>query len=163
MLSRLRALVRSAPVAIALATLTLFALLSAWDAWRRLELKGYDLLMVMSAPGRSALPITLVGIDEPSFAEISKQWPWPRRMHAELLEQLNRAGAMVVAFDILLHEASNPEDDRLFAEAISKAGNVVLTADMAFHQKSLRESWIHFSPRKILVREQVWVSPWHEG
>ena len=112
----------------------LFSLLSAWDGWRRLELKGYDLLLLSSAPGGSSLPITIVGIDEPSFAQIGKQWPWPRRLHAELLEQLNRAGAIVVAFDILLAEESNAEDDRLFAEAIGKAGNVVLAADMVFQE-----------------------------
>ena len=132
--NRFRSALRSAPVAIALATLILFSLLSAWDGWRRLELKGYDLLLVSSAPGGSSLPITIVGIDEPSFAQIGKQWPWPRRMHGELLEQLNRAGAIVVAFDIVLAEASNAEDDRLFAEAIGKAGNVVLAADMVYQE-----------------------------
>ena len=70
MLTRLRTLLRSAPVAVATATLLLLGTLSAWDGWRRLELKGYDLLMVTSAPGRSSLPITIVGIDEPSFTQI---------------------------------------------------------------------------------------------
>lgn len=146
MLSRLRVLLGSAPVAIALATLTLFALLSAWDGWRLIEAKGFDLLTVASAPGRSALPITIVGIDEPSFAEIGRQWPWPRRMHGELLEQLNRAGAIVVAFDVLLAEKSNEEDDRLFAEAIAKAGNVVLTADAAYQESQHARQWMRVDP-----------------
>ena len=146
MLNRLRTLLRSAPVAVSLATLLLFASLSAWDGWRRLELKGYDLLMVTSAPGRSTLPITIVGIDESSFAQIGKQWPWPRRMHGELLEQLNRAGAMVVAFDILLSEPSNEEDDRLFATAISQAGNVVLTADLAYQESQYVRQWLRVEP-----------------
>ena len=134
MLPRLHPILRSAPVIVAVLTLSLFAVLSALDGWRRLELKGYDLLMATSAPGKSSLPITIVGIDEPSFAQIGKQWPWPRRMHGELLEQLNRAGALVVAFDILLSEPSNDEDDRLFAGAIAKAGNVVLTADLVYQE-----------------------------
>ena len=131
-MTRIRALVKSAPVAIALATFLGFALLSASDAWRRLEYLGYDLLLASSAPGQSSLPITIVRIDEPSFAQIGKQWPWPRRMHGELLEQLNRAGALVVAFDMVLSEPSNPEDDGLFADQIRKAGNVVLAADMVY-------------------------------
>jgi len=146
MLNRLRTLLRSAPVAVSIAALLLFAALSASDGWRRLELKGYDLLMVMSAPGRSALPITIIGIDEPSFAQIEKQWPWPRRMHGELLEQLNRAGAIVVAFDILLSEPSNEEDDRLFAQAIAKAGNVVLTADRVYQETQYVRQWLRVEP-----------------
>ncbi|MEO8102839.1 MAG: adenylate/guanylate cyclase domain-containing protein [Betaproteobacteria bacterium] len=146
MLKHLRPFLRSAPVVVAIITLLLFAALSAWDGWRRLELKGYDLLMVASAPGRSSLPITIVGIDEPSFAQIEKQWPWPRRMHGELLEQLNRAGAIVVAFDVLLSEPSNEEDDRLFAQAIAKAGNVVLTADRVYQETQYVRQWLRVEP-----------------
>ena len=143
MLNRLRTFSRSAPVVVSILTLSLFAALSAWDVWRRLELKGYDLLMVTSAPGKSALPITIVGIDEPSFAQIKQQWPWPRRMHGELLEQLNRAGALVVAFDVLLSEPSNEEDDKLFASAIAKAVGDVKGGPLAytmsgFHSRAIR-------------------------
>ncbi len=134
MLSRLGTIVRAAPFAVAAATLLLLAALSAWDEWRRIELKGYDLLMVLSAPGNSKLPITIVGIDESSLGVIGRQWPWPRRMHGELLAQLNRAGAAVVAFDILFSEPSNQEDDQLFAAAIKQADNVVLTADVVYQE-----------------------------
>ena len=146
MLNRLCALLHSAPVVVSIVTLLLFASLSAWDGWRRLELKGYDLLMVTSAPGKSTLPITIIGIDEPSLAQIGKQWPWPRRMHGELLEQLNRAGALVVAFDLLLSEPSNEEDDKLFAAAIAKAGNVVLTADLVYQETQHVRQWLRVEP-----------------
>src|SRR6185369_2644358 len=96
--NRLTTFFRSAPVAVPLVVLLVFAVLSAWNGWRLLELKGYDLLLTLHAPGKSNLPITIIGIDEPSFAQVGKQWPWPRRLHADLLEQLNRSGAMVVAF-----------------------------------------------------------------
>ncbi len=146
MINQLRTLLRSAPVVVSILTLSLFAALSAWDGWRRLELKGYDLLMVTSAPDKSALPITIIGIDEPSFAQIKKQWPWPRRMHGELLDQLNRAGALVVAFDILLSEPSTEEDDKLFADAIFKAGNVVLTADLVYQENQYASQWLRVEP-----------------
>ena len=38
--------------------------------------------------------IVVVGIDAPSIAQI-EVWPWPRRLHAELLRQLERAAASV--------------------------------------------------------------------
>ncbi|MEP7154941.1 MAG: adenylate/guanylate cyclase domain-containing protein [Betaproteobacteria bacterium] len=146
MLNRLRIFLRSAPAVVAVITLLMFTLLSTWDVWRRMEYKGYDLLMVFSAPGRSTLPITIVGIDEPSFAQIGKQWPWPRRMHGELLEQLNRAGALVVGFDVLLSEPSNDEDDTLLANAIRKAGNVVLTADLVYQETQYVRQWLRVEP-----------------
>ena len=134
MLTRFRIAIRSAPIAVAIATLLLFAALSAWDGWRLLELKGYDLLMAANAPGRSTLPITIIGIDEPSIAQIGKRLPWPRSLHAELIDQLVRSGAMVVAFDVGFSESTTDEDDQRLAQAIAKAGNVVLTAHMDYHE-----------------------------
>jgi CHASE2 domain-containing sensor protein len=73
-----------------------------------LELKGLDLLFLI----RGSLPpppeIVIVAIDEPSLAEISKQWPWPRSIHAHLIEQLKKAGARVIGFDILIYGALPP-------------------------------------------------------
>ncbi len=152
MLKRLRAFLRSAPIIVGMATLLLFAALSAWDGWRLLEFKGYDLLMANTAPGRSALPITIVGIDEPSFAQIGKQFPWPRRIHADLLDQLNRAGAMVVAFDLIFSEPQNDEDDGRFAEAIAKYGNVVLSAHMAIQETQYARQWTRVEPLPIFKR-----------
>ncbi len=146
MLNSLFAFIRSAAVVVAFVTIASLAALSGWDAWRRVELQGYDLLMRATAPGKSSLPITIVGIDEPSFVQIGKPWPWPRRMHAELLDQLNRAGAIVVAFDILLSEPSNADDDRLFAEAIARAGNVVLTADNVYQENKYVRQQIRVEP-----------------
>ena len=146
MLTRLHPLLRSAPVAVAIATLALFAVLSASDGWRLLELKGYDLLMATSAPGRSSLPITIVGIDEPSIAEIGKRLPWPRRLHGELIEQLSRSGAMLIAFDVGFSESTSDEDDQLFAKAIAKAGNVVLTAHMSRQETQYVRQWSRVEP-----------------
>ncbi len=134
MLNRLRTLLRSAPLVVSILTLSLFAALSAWDGWRLLELKGYDLLMATSASNRSSLPITIIGIDEPSIAQIGLRLPWPRRLHAQLIEQLRRSGAMLVAFDVGFSEATTNEDDEQLAQAIAKAGNVVLTAHMAYQE-----------------------------
>ena len=116
-----------------------------------LELKGYDLLHV---PRRSAPPpkeIVLVAIDEPSFAELQKQWPWPRSLHARLVDSLNRSGAAVIGFDILFSEPSRPEEDAAFADALKKAGNVVLASDIStsdnaqFQQEMLIEPLPQFS------------------
>lgn len=99
---------------------------------QRLELNGFNALTLASpAPGRE-LPIVIVGIDEPSFAQLQRPWPWPRSLHGELVRRLKAAGARVVGFDVVFAEPSrDQEEDRAFAEAIAEAGNVVLAADMA--------------------------------
>jgi adenylate cyclase len=70
--------------------------------------------------------LLIVAIDEPSFQEIDRPWPWPRRLHAELVHRLSAAGASIIMFDVIFAGATNLEDDKLFADAIREAGNVVL-------------------------------------
>ncbi|HJV82364.1 adenylate/guanylate cyclase domain-containing protein [Noviherbaspirillum sp.] len=101
--------------------------LSAW--WERLEENNFDWLTIAASPAAADSPITIVGIDEPSMAEFQQQWPWPRGTHAELIDRLKEEGASVIAFDVVFAEPSTPEHDRRLADAIRRAGNVVLAAD----------------------------------
>ena len=120
--------------------------LSFTNTWRIFELKGFDFLSVIEAPGRSSLPITIVGIDEASFNEIGLQWPWPRSIQAKLVDQLTKAGALVIAFDVLMPEASKPEEDAALAAAIARAGNVVFAADMVYQESAHSRQWIRVEP-----------------
>ncbi len=126
----------------------LAAALSLTPAWNQIELKLLDRMMVQSAPNQSAFPITIVGIDESSFAELRLQWPWPRRLHAKLIDQLAAAGAAVIVFDIVFAEASNAEDDALLADAIRRAGNVVLAADRVYRETSAVRQWSRLEPHQ---------------
>ena len=78
--------------------------------WDQLEARLFDQLTVATAPGKSNLPITIIGIDEASFAQINKRWPWPRSMHAQLVDRLHAGGAAVIAFDMIFSEASEPAE-----------------------------------------------------
>ncbi|KRE11600.1 hypothetical protein ASE66_24025 [Bosea sp. Root483D1] len=77
--------------------------------------------------------IALVEIDAPSLARIGV-WPWPRRHHARLLEQLEAAGVTDILFDVDFSARSNPADDAAFAEALAKAGGSVVLA--TFQQRT---------------------------
>jgi adenylate cyclase len=66
--------------------------------------------------------LVIVDIDEKSLAtmqDVAGSWPWPRAVHAELLEGLAAQQPRAVVFDILFAEADKfrPESDALFAEA----------------------------------------------
>ena len=55
--------------------------------------------------------------------------PWTRDRWARLVDQLSAAGASVIAFDVVFSTKSSEEEqgnDVLFADAIARAGNVVL-------------------------------------
>src|SRR5688572_14195755 len=70
--------------------------------------------------------IAIVGIGEQSFRELGEQWPFPRSLHAEAIRRLKRDGARVIAYDVQFTEPSNPTDDQALADAVARAGNVVL-------------------------------------
>lgn len=132
--------------AVASGLFALIAALSFSAAWRSLELKGFDALSVATATGKSQLPITIVGIDEASFAEVGRQWPWPRGLHAKLLDQLAASGALVVVFDVVLAESSSEAEDRALAEAVRASGNVVMAADMAYQESAYARQWMRVDP-----------------
>src|ERR1035437_9489499 len=101
-----------APWIFAAVWFVIAVLVSMTPAWKLVEFKLLDGMMVESAPNKSSFPITIVGIDDASMAEMKMQWPWPRRFHAELIDQLVVAGATMIVFDILFDTpARDPEDD----------------------------------------------------
>jgi adenylate cyclase len=45
-------------------------------------------------------PVAIIDIDEPSLAKLG-QWPWSRTKIADLVADLTRLGAVVIAFDVI--------------------------------------------------------------
>ncbi|WP_416357552.1 EAL domain-containing protein [Aureimonas phyllosphaerae] len=76
--------------------------------------------------------IVLVDIDARSLAEIGV-WPWPRRLHADLLSAAATAGAARVAFDVDFSSRTRPEDDAAFAAALGSAGPETFLAAFVQH------------------------------
>ncbi|HVF65987.1 MAG TPA: CHASE2 domain-containing protein, partial [Casimicrobiaceae bacterium] len=114
-------------VAVVAAAVTLLGLLSLTPPWRDLERRTFDLATALVAPGRIEASIVIVAIDESSFAELRERWPFPRSMHATLINRIVQDGPLAIGFDVLFAEPSaNPDDDKAFAASIRRAGNVVL-------------------------------------
>ena len=79
-------------------------------------------------PRHASGHIVLVAIDSPSLQKIGV-WPWPRKLHADLIDKLESAGATDIVFDVDFSSPSNPASDEAFVEALKKAGgSVVLPA-----------------------------------
>jgi CHASE2 domain-containing sensor protein/signal transduction histidine kinase len=110
--------------ALILAAVALIASLSG--ALGRFDNLLYDLgerATVRAAPD----DIVIVAIDQDSLIQLGR-WPWSRSIHAALVERLHREGARVIALDMVFAEpdASGQIGDAQLADAIAKAGNVVL-------------------------------------
>ncbi|MDI9245114.1 CHASE2 domain-containing protein [Marinobacter sp. CHS3-4] len=96
--------------------------LHSLDVPQRLNLWLYDTLITAS-PTELSPDIALVAIDERSLDELGK-WPWPRDLHASLIDKLDAAGAETIVFDILFAESS--AEDATLASAMSAHGQVIL-------------------------------------
>lgn len=100
------------------------ALASGFDLFWRADLAIYDAALPMRA---APADVVIVAADDASIAALGR-WPWPRVTHARLMDQLTRAGARAVAFDILFTEpdTQDPSADAELAAAISRGLPTVL-------------------------------------
>lgn len=90
-----------------------------------LEHKAQDSLFRIRGVEQVSGDIVIVAIDDNTFQALNRPWPFPRDMHAKLINNLKKAGAKEIIFDIEFTEYSNPYSDAALAVAAANAGNVV--------------------------------------
>ncbi|HEX9849704.1 adenylate/guanylate cyclase domain-containing protein [Candidatus Deferrimicrobium sp.] len=91
---------------------------------------GLGLLFKLRGALQAPRDAVVISIDRESSEQLNipdNPDKWPRSLHARLTETLAREGAKVVSFDLHFIEPRVPKDDAVFAEAMKKARNVVLT------------------------------------
>lgn len=76
---------------------------------------------IRAFPVPPAQDMVIVDIDQQSLTRTGN-WPWPRRIHAELVRRLTGWGARLIVFDVLFTGRSDPDDDAALAQAIREAG-----------------------------------------
>jgi len=71
--------------------------------------------------------IVIVAIDENSLSQIGR-WPWPRNIHADLLNRINQEHPSAIGFDVIFSEPdlANPAADIALIKAVERSGRVVL-------------------------------------
>ncbi|MBM3886251.1 MAG: CHASE2 domain-containing protein, partial [Gemmatimonadetes bacterium] len=111
----------------------------------------FDLYQRIEPRAQSDAPVRIVDIDDETLARLGIQWPWPRTILAQMTTSLADAGAAAIVFDVVFAEPDRtspasaariwslteddaglrrmlealPDHDRVFADAIAAAGNVV--------------------------------------
>jgi diguanylate cyclase (GGDEF)-like protein/PAS domain S-box-containing protein len=98
--------------------------------------------------------VVVIAIDARSIEKIGV-WPWPRRLHAELLRQLDAADINDVAFDVDFDTPSDPASDRAFSEALRGSGGSTILP--AFKQPG-SDGATHYNRPLPEFRDQAWTA-----
>lgn len=98
--------------------------------------------------------VVVIAIDAPSIEQIGV-WPWPRRLHAQLLQRLDRAGINDVAFDVDFSTPSDIASDQAFVEALRAAGGSTVLP--AFKQPGA-DGLTYYNRPLPQFRDQAWTA-----
>ncbi|WP_081991059.1 CHASE2 domain-containing protein [Pseudoalteromonas piratica] len=91
--------------------------------------------------------LIVVTIDDKSLDAMKRfagRWPWPRSVHAELIEGLNTYSPQAIAFDVLFNEPDvyRPDDDLYFAQVVEDADNIYLALlGLEYHNQSVKNHY----------------------
>jgi adenylate cyclase len=98
------------------------------DALRNLELDSVDARFSIRGKQKPPSDLIVVQIDDVTFDELNLRWPFPRTVHAKVIDRISADGPKAIAYDVQFTEPSAKEsEDIALADAISKAhGKVVL-------------------------------------
>jgi len=106
-------------------------------------------------------PFQVVTVDDQSFEVLRQKWPFRPSLYARAIQNLTRAGARLIVFDIEISEPHPlfPEEDSLFAAAIAASKNVILAGKIAYiYGQSLKYPYaISVPPLEVLLEAGA---PW---
>lgn len=96
------------------------------------EARTYDLrFKSLRGPIPASPDIGIIAIDDKSIAALGR-FPWPRREYVRLLDALEASKPRALLFDVFFPEPESPDADRALADALHRAGNVVLATTFTF-------------------------------
>lgn len=123
---------RRRSILLAIATLAAIAgalALNAAGAVDRLEFQSIDTRFAVRGSQGAPKDVVVVGVDAKTFRQkseggIGEQWPFARKWHAKVIDELVRDGARVIAYDVQLTEESptgERSDDELLFQSVFEA------------------------------------------
>jgi CHASE2 domain-containing sensor protein len=70
--------------------------------------------------------VAVIAIDDVTFSDLERQWPFPRSLHARAIDALRKAGARRIVYDVQFTEPTKEREDVALFNAIQRADDVVL-------------------------------------
>jgi len=110
-----------------------------------IRVRTFDTFQRIDPRVKTVRPVAIVDIDEVSLAKLG-QWPWPRTRIADMVTNLTKLGAVVIAFDVIFAEPDrlNPDvaadtfrnlDDETKARLRALPSNDQVLADAMRHSR----------------------------
>ena len=115
--------------AAALVVVGLALALDLTHALQRLEYTSVNERFAIRGQQKPPNDVVVVGIDDKTFDEMDVRWPtFRRKYHAQVIRNLTRAGAKVIAYDVQFTEpdADHPNDDDTLIEAVRDQPHAVM-------------------------------------
>ena len=90
------------------------------------ELKSVDLRFQIRGKQTPRQDVVLVAVDNRTLSVLNRQPPYPRSVHARMIEFLHRAGAQVIGYDIQFVGTTTRDQDQALIAAVKRARPMVL-------------------------------------
>jgi adenylate cyclase len=117
-------------VAVAAASAGIALLLYATGLFHDTELASVDTRFSIRGDQKPNDQIVLVLIDDTTSHELPVRFPFPRSLHARVIDAVDRDGAKAIAYDVEFLQPTKPAEDAALIDAVARAGpNKVVLAD----------------------------------
>jgi adenylate cyclase len=90
------------------------------------ELQTVDARFTLRSKQQPPRSVAVVQIDDVTFGDLGVQWPFPRSLHARVVDRLRKAGVRAIVYDIQFTEPTAEKEDNALIDAVARAGHVVL-------------------------------------
>jgi adenylate cyclase len=94
---------------------------------RALELQSVDARFSVRGTAERPDDIVVVSIDDVTFNELGVRWPFPRSLHARVIDRLREAGVKAIGYDVQFTEETTPRQDLALFNAVGREPGVVLS------------------------------------
>lgn len=110
------------------------------DVW---ENKTLDWRFLWRGPIKSNEQIVIIAVDEESIKKLG-HWPWPRDIHARLVDFLDAAQSQKIVFDVLFPDWDNdhPLADKKFLKTIENSEKIVLSFLFRMDRDNPKEAFL---------------------
>jgi adenylate cyclase len=116
--------------AVAIASAGIALLLYATGLFHDTELQSVDTRFDIRGDQQPRDDIALVLIDDVTSRELPVRFPFPRSLHGQVIDAVNRDGAKTIAYDVEFLQPTKQAEDNALIDAVFRAGpNKVVLAD----------------------------------
>lgn len=130
--------------------------LPAVGALQQIDDELADLRAELS-PRSASDRFVFVAIDKESLDHVGT-WPWPRSVHAAIVDALVEAGAGDIFLDVDFSTPSRPEEDKQLAAALERAGGGVILPVFEQHQHVQDASSVALTRPIEMLAENAWLA-----